>query len=597
MTLRSISRPTFSKPIISYSASYSGRRYGSTFCARSPGRKPSRSPASTAGRTSTMRWTRSVSSASTAQATARKVLPVPAGPTPKLTSSREMRSRYRRWLGPRARIRPLRVRMPTSAWSSSGSSRPEAWRLRLTSAEVSTSRSVWRKSFLMTRRAALVASGSPSMAKMLPRELMSTPRRFSISRRCSSNGPHRLASRWLSAGSSSMVTGEVVWLMKSGHLACGDPAAQRIGHGRGDLDIGEVSDQRFRSGEVDHPIVLSASGQFARVLAAGAFDQHTLGGPDHGLGDRSRLGVELGLKRLEPGLLLFLRHVIGQAGGRRAGARRVDEAEALVEIQVADQFHGLIEIGLGLAGKADDEIRGKRDVRSRLAQPADAVLVFQHRVPALHQCQHPVGAGLYRQVQIVGQLGRVGVGLDQPVGEFHWVRGREADALDAVERSHVADQHRQIRRAAVMHGSPVGVDVLAQQIDLAHALGLQPRNLGNDVVQRPAYFLAAGIRHDAKTAVFGTAFHDRHERARPVRPRRRQVIELLDFREACIDRRLAGISHIVEHLRQPVDSLRSEHHIDVWRTLQNAFALLAGHAAGHADDHVRARLLQRPPMT
>src|SRR5471030_1974048 len=60
-----------SKPSRSYSASYSGRRYGSTFCARSPGRKPRRSPASTAGRVRMMRLTASRSSASTAQATAR----------------------------------------------------------------------------------------------------------------------------------------------------------------------------------------------------------------------------------------------------------------------------------------------------------------------------------------------------------------------------------------------------------------------------------------------------------------------------------------------------------------------------------------------
>src|SRR6056297_642218 len=344
-----------------------------------------------------MRWTRSVSSASTAQATARKVLPVPAGPTPKLTSSLEMRSRYRRWLGPRARIRPLRVRMPTSAWSSSGSSRPEACRLRLTNAEVSTSRSVWRKSFLMTRRAALVASGSPSMAKMLPRELISTPRRFSISLRCSSNGPHRLASRWLSAGSSSMVTGEVVWLMASGHLARGDSTAQRIGHGRSDLEFHEIADQRFRPREVDHTVVLGAPGQLALVLAAGAFDQHTLGGPHHGLGDGRSLLVELGLEFLEPGLLLFHRHVVRQPGGRRARARGIDEAEALVEIQVADQFHGLIEIGLRFARESNDEIRRQRDVGPGLAQLANPVLVFQHGVTAFHQGEHPVGAGLHRQ--------------------------------------------------------------------------------------------------------------------------------------------------------------------------------------------------------
>ena len=47
----------------------------------SPGRKPSRSPASTAGRVSTIRLTSRRDSAATAIATARKDLPVPAGPT------------------------------------------------------------------------------------------------------------------------------------------------------------------------------------------------------------------------------------------------------------------------------------------------------------------------------------------------------------------------------------------------------------------------------------------------------------------------------------------------------------------------------------
>src|SRR5215218_277532 len=42
---------------MSYSASKSGRRYGSTFASRSPGRKPRRSPASTAGRVRMMRAT------------------------------------------------------------------------------------------------------------------------------------------------------------------------------------------------------------------------------------------------------------------------------------------------------------------------------------------------------------------------------------------------------------------------------------------------------------------------------------------------------------------------------------------------------------
>ena len=61
-------------------ASYSGRRYGSTFCVRSPGRNPSFSPASTAGRVRMIRSTSLFFSAITASAIARYVLPVPAGP-------------------------------------------------------------------------------------------------------------------------------------------------------------------------------------------------------------------------------------------------------------------------------------------------------------------------------------------------------------------------------------------------------------------------------------------------------------------------------------------------------------------------------------
>ena len=53
-------------PSISKSASYRGRRYGSTLLCRSPGRKPRRSPASTAGRVRMMRFTCSARKAATA---------------------------------------------------------------------------------------------------------------------------------------------------------------------------------------------------------------------------------------------------------------------------------------------------------------------------------------------------------------------------------------------------------------------------------------------------------------------------------------------------------------------------------------------------
>ncbi len=92
-----IRRAAFSKRIMSCKASYSGRRYGSTFSARSPGKKPRASPASTAGRVRMIRSMLPLESAATAMAMARYVFPVPAGPMPKTMSLERMASMYSFW--------------------------------------------------------------------------------------------------------------------------------------------------------------------------------------------------------------------------------------------------------------------------------------------------------------------------------------------------------------------------------------------------------------------------------------------------------------------------------------------------------------------
>src|SRR6266852_3062923 len=91
-------RSSLSASSMSYSASYSGRMYGSIFCCSVPGKKPNRSPASTAGRARMMRFTCLVSSALTAIATAIYVLPVPPGPTANIMSCFSISSMYRFWL-------------------------------------------------------------------------------------------------------------------------------------------------------------------------------------------------------------------------------------------------------------------------------------------------------------------------------------------------------------------------------------------------------------------------------------------------------------------------------------------------------------------
>ena len=85
--------------------------------------------------------------------------------------------------------------------------------------------------------------------------------------------------------------------------------------------------------------------------------------------------------------------------------------------------------------------------------------------------------------------------------------------------------------AAVVHRPAIGVDVLAEQVDFAHALLGELRDFGQHVVERAADFLAARVRHDAERAVLRAAFHDRDERGRAFGARLGQAVELLDFGE------------------------------------------------------------------
>ncbi len=67
------------------------------------------------------------------------------------------------------------------------------------------------------------------------------------------------------------------------------------------------------------------------------------------------------------------------------------------------------------------------------------------------------------------------------------------------------------------HRTAIGVYVLPEQRDLAHTLRDERLDLGYDLAERAAHFLAARVGHDAEAAVPAAAFHDRHEgrRARP----------------------------------------------------------------------------------
>ena len=63
--------------------------------------------------------------------------------------------------------------------------------------------------------------------------------------------------------------------------------------------------------------------------------------------------------------------LLGHLGGRRARPRRILEREGAGEADLVDQRQRRLEIVLGLAGEADDEVGGERHVGPRRAHPVD----------------------------------------------------------------------------------------------------------------------------------------------------------------------------------------------------------------------------------
>jgi hypothetical protein len=105
---------------------------------------------------------------------------------------------------------------------------------------------------------------------------------------------------------------------------------------------------------------------------------------------------------------------------------------------------------------------------------------------------------------------------------------------------------------AVRHQSPVGINILSEQIDFANALFRQNRDFGDHIVERTADFLASCIRDDAKRAIFAAAFHHRYEGFRTFGTRFRQGVEFFDFGKADIDDALMLTTGFVKQLRQAV---------------------------------------------
>ena len=198
-------------------------------------------------------------------------------------------------------------------------------------------------------------------------------------------------------------------------------------------DIDEALQQRCGPGEIDPAIVFGAPGELARVLL------RVRAPPARAARCRpcvrliaSACASSCACRRCQPLLLDLQRHLIRQRRRRRAWPAAVEEAERLIEARPRRPASSVASKSRSLSPGKPTMMSVEIAISGRTARScAQALLVLQRRVAALHQRQDAVRAALHRQVQVIGELRHAGIGLDQAVAEFERVRGREANALDA----------------------------------------------------------------------------------------------------------------------------------------------------------------------
>src|SRR5690606_5255855 len=174
-------------------------------------------------------------------------------------------------------------------------------------------------------------------------------------------------------------------------------ASKGVGEGGGDTHVNEMANHRgIISTEMDDTVVFRSPLQLTGVFLGRAFHQNTLFCSHHAPTDLMSI---LGNAVLENGQALLLDvfgGVVRQLRGGRARAAAVNKAKRGIKPNVMNQVHSLLEIFVGFAWKANDEVGGDADVRANVPQALDLIdIVLNHMAP-LHCSENTVGTALHR---------------------------------------------------------------------------------------------------------------------------------------------------------------------------------------------------------
>ena len=132
-------------------------------------------------------------------------------------------------------------------------------------------------------------------------------------------------------------------------------------------------------------------------------------------------------------------------------------------LQALDGVDGGLEVLLGLAGEADDDVGGDGEAGAggfHFLADLDELLVF---VRPAHFPQDAVGAALHREMDVRAEFRQIGEGGDEVVAVADGMRRGEADALDAIDFMHGFEQLHEGRLAVDFRklGAAVEIDDLA----------------------------------------------------------------------------------------------------------------------------------------
>ncbi len=184
------------------------------------------------------------------------------------------------------------------------------------------------------------------------------------------------------------------------------------------------------------------------------------------------------------------------------------------------------------------------------------------------------------------RLAQLRVGADHVLLHVGRMRAGVADAvqsLDAVDRPQQLGERRPWAQAA-----PVGVDVLAQQRDLAYPVGGQPLDLGDQLAERARHLAATRGGHDAVRADHVAAGRDLHPALEVTGALGGQVAgEALELEEALRGQRVAG-----EELRELVDLPGAERDVDEGELLKHLVLDRLRPAPADADHALRVARLE-----